>query len=92
MDQMSLFEKMDTLRLEQKPKRKDNFHAHECKDCGFLLKLPWKVKGFINKEGRGSICNTVHVGRHLEKHCDKTGRNSIREKLLENAEKIKNEE
>ena len=79
-------------QTKEKSKSKDDCCAHECKHCGFLLKLPWKVKGSIKKEGRGGSWHAVHAGRHLEKNFNEAVRNLIKERLLEKVRKINHEE
>ena len=81
---------MDPRRLKKKLKIKHDCCAHEHTHCGFLLSLPWKVKGSVKKEGeesRGGSWHAANAGRHLENTCNEAGRNSIKEKTLEKVEK-----
>ena len=85
MEEMSLLGKMDARRLMPKTENNNGCCTHECKHCGFLLKFTWKLKGSIkNAGGGGHSHHDACVGRHLEKHCNKGSRNSIKERTLEN--------
>ena len=94
MDQMFLLGNMDARRFVKKPGNKCDSCAHACKHCGMLINSPWKVKGYYeNKGGGGGSCHSACAGRHLEKHCNEAGHNSIKERTLEkNAKRIKHEE
>ena len=59
------------------------------------MKFPWKVKcTYENKVGGGGgSYYTACAGRYLEIHCNKSGRNSIKEQSLEkSAKRIKHKE
>ena len=88
MEKRMLLEKMDVRRLKQKLENKHEYYSHEHKCCRCIIKLLWKVKGAVKKGGIGSSWNAVHAYRHLEKGHNEAGRNSIKEKILERAEKI----
>ena len=89
-----LLVKIDARRLMTKPENKHEYCTHECKHCGFLLKFPWKVKGSCKSKGvEGGSFHAAHAGRHLEKHYNEAGSNSIKERTLEkNAKNSKHEE
>ena len=69
---------------------KNDCCAYECKHCGMLMKFPWKVKGTYenNIGGVGGSCHSGCAVRYLKNHCDESGRNSVKERLLE---KVQNE-
>ena len=39
---------------------------------------------YENTSGGDRSCHAAPAGRHLENHCDEVGRNSIKERSLEN--------
>ena len=63
--------------------------THECKHCGCLSKFPWELKGSFKSEGGGcSSYHAAHAGRHLEKHCNETGRHFSKKRKSEKNTKI----
>ena len=89
MEQMLLLGKMDPLRSKELQKRND-FHMHECKNCGMLMNFQWKVRvTYENKPGRGGKRHhAAHADRHMETHCNEADRLSIQQRLIK---KVKNE-
>ena len=78
MEKMLLLGNMDDRMLMIKPENTHDYHTYECKHCGCLMKLPWKVEGsHKNEGGGGGSCHTPCIVRYLEKHCNEAGRNFI---------------
>ena len=69
---MTLLEKMDRRRLK-KIQKKDDFHTHECKHCGSLIKLLQKVKVTVKKGDVGGSWHPAHEYIDLEKGCNEEG-------------------
>ena len=79
----------------EKPEHKNDCYAHECEPYVMLMKFQWKVKGTCKNKftGGGGSYRATHASMYLEIHCNKSGRNSIKERLLEkSAKRIKHEE
>ena len=87
---MVLLGKMHPRMLKEKLKHKDNYCTHECNHCGKLIKIAWKVRGYLKNTGSGGTrsYHAINAIRHLESHCDEAGLHSVQSLLNE---KVQNE-
>ena len=92
---MVLLGKMHPRMLKEKLKHKDNYCTHECNHCGKLIKIAWKVRGYLKNTGSGGTrsYHAVSAIRHLENHCNEAGLHSIESLLNEkSAKRMKHED
>ena len=91
---MLLLGNMDPHRLKENPGNKNDYHTHECKHCGRLMKHQWKVNGSSKYKTRGGygIYRAAYASRHLENHCNEEGLLSIQQRLIKSNKIFKYEE
>ena len=75
------FGKDGCSQIEVKKEDKHECCAHQFKHCGMLMKFQWKVSLTHKTKARrgGGSYHAACAARHLERHCNESGRDSIQE-------------